>query len=237
MIHYLQLPFQFDAEKMKQELQQLQSVQWPLHYQVKHYEGEWSAFSLRSTTGDEGNVFISPTDQAQYRDTPLLQKTPYIKQVLSQFHFPLEAVRLLKLSPGSIIKEHKDDGLYYEKGAIRLHIPIHTNSAVEFKVDGENIIMKEGECWYCNFNRPHSLANRGSSDRIHLVIDGLVNDWVSQLFERSDLPVKKESEIAEGPDEKTTREIILNLRSQHNETANRLADEMEAALNSRNLKE
>jgi hypothetical protein len=29
------------------------------------------------------------------------------------------------------------------------------------------------------------VANRGDSDRAHLVIDAVVNDWVAGLFERA----------------------------------------------------
>jgi hypothetical protein len=40
--------------------------------------------------------------------------------------------------------------------------------------------MKEGECWYLNFNLPHRVKNSGTADRIHLVIDCVVNDWLLQ---------------------------------------------------------
>jgi hypothetical protein len=43
--------------------------------------------------------------------------------------------------------------------------------------------MREGECWYVNFNLAHAVENRGASDRVHLVIDGLVNDWVRTVFD------------------------------------------------------
>jgi hypothetical protein len=29
------------------------------------------------------------------------------------------------------------------------------------------------------------VANRGAEDRVHLVIDAVVNDWVTALFERA----------------------------------------------------
>jgi hypothetical protein len=42
--------------------------------------------------------------------------------------------------------------------------------------------MNEGECWYIDANFEHSVANRGKQDRIHLVIDGIRNDWTDDLF-------------------------------------------------------
>lgn len=230
MIHYLQLNFPTDINELKKELHQLQSREWPLHYQTLHYEGEWSALSLRSTNGRSDNPIISPDGSATYRDTELLEQCPYINELLSRIHCPIEAVRLLKLTPGSVIKEHTDADLCFEKGAIRLHIPITTNPGVEFLVDGEPLRMAEGECWYCNFNRPHALANRGITDRIHLVIDALVNDWVKDLFNGNKVLVKKEAEDRISTDPHTTKEIIYHLRALNTPAANLLADEMEARL-------
>jgi len=42
--------------------------------------------------------------------------------------------------------------------------------------------MAEGECWYLDFNLPHYVDNRSSDDRIHLVVDCHVNDWVTSLL-------------------------------------------------------
>ena len=86
--------------------------------------------------------------------------------------------------PGSIIKEHKDFKLGFEDGEIRLHIPILTNPSVEFILDGARVLMNEGECWYLNLNLPHRVANRGTSDRIHLVVDCVLNDWLRELLLR-----------------------------------------------------
>lgn len=45
--------------------------------------------------------------------------------------------------------------------------------------------MKPGELWYLNVNRYHSVTNGGSTDRIHLVIDCIVNDWLREMAEIS----------------------------------------------------
>ena len=38
--------------------------------------------------------------------------------------------------------------------------------------------MAEGECWYLNFSLPHKVANNGDKDRIHLVVDCMLNHWL-----------------------------------------------------------
>jgi mannose-6-phosphate isomerase-like protein (cupin superfamily) len=227
MIKYLQLPFYFDAVQMQQELQQLTGNQWQLHYQKKHYDGEWSAIPLRSSNGAADNVLIDVTNDAVYTNTSLLLQSPYLTEVLQTFKCNLQAVRLLKLGAGAVIKEHRDAELYFEKGFFRIHIPVLTNDAVEFCLDGEQLQLKEGECWYMNFNLPHSLQNKGITDRVHLVIDGEVNDWVKKLFNHSDVLNKKEiSEHAlYGNEEK--QKIIDALRMMNTAVGNKLADEME----------
>ena len=57
-----------------------------------------------------------------------------------------------------------------------------TDAAVVFIVDGHPIPMQQGECWYADFDRPHSVKNESAQERIHLVIDGKRNGWTDTLF-------------------------------------------------------
>lgn len=225
MIKYLQLPFHFDVKKIQEELLNIDSVTWNKHYQKLHYEGDWSAIALRSVNGEAGNILVSPGNNPVYKNTFFLNSSYYFKEVLSCFQCPLQAVRLLKLNAGAVIKEHKDAELCYEKGEIRIHIPVITHDDVEFYLDKERMNIKEGECWYMNFNLPHSVNNKSSVDRIHLVIDATVNDWIKKLFSQNSLSKKEMDEP--GYDEKTRKMIITELRELNTEIANRLADEME----------
>lgn len=227
ILKYLQLPFHFDPYRLQQETSRLAGAQWQLHYQTRHYEGAWSAIPLRSVEGQAENIFVSPVETATYADTAFLIRSSYFNEVLATFQCPLKAVRLLKLNTGAVIKEHRDADLCFEKGEVRFHIPVVTHEEVEFILDNERIQLKEGECWYMNFNLPHSIHNKSGIDRIHLVIDAVVNDWVKELFAQPGL-IRKETEES-GPDPETQKKIIASLRELNTETANRLADEMEAA--------
>ena len=232
MIKYLQLAFTFDVPGMQEELSRLSARQWPLHYQSRHFEGEWSSLALRSIDGRADNSLISPLDDAPYFDTELLQSSPRMREALGRFQCPLLAVRLLRLTPGSVIREHTDGGLNFEQGLIRIHIPVITNPGVEFLLQGEMLSMREGECWYCNFNLPHALANRGETDRVHLVIDAVVNDWVKELF-AGPLVLQRKliDDPSEKPDEQTRKEMIFHLRQLNTPVSNKLADELEAQRN------
>jgi hypothetical protein len=105
--------------------------------------------------------------------------------VLAAFACPLQAVRLMRLAPGSVIKEHHDHDLSFEQGMVRIHIPVVTNERVDFRLNGARVAMPAGSSWYLRLSDPHSVANRGADDRVHLVIDAGVNDWVAALFERA----------------------------------------------------
>lgn len=183
MVETLKLPLYFDPALLKADLQQFGLEAWVPHFNKPYYEGEWSGVALRSVNGEDGRLYPDPTAQSAFADTPSLGRCPYIQQVLSTFQCHLEAVRLLKLRAHSSIREHKDYNLGYEDGEVRFHIPILTNHDVEFYLNQRRIVMNEGECWYLDFNLPHRVINNSSSDRVHLVIDCVVNDWVREFFE------------------------------------------------------
>jgi quercetin dioxygenase-like cupin family protein len=69
-----------------------------------------------------------------------------------------------------------------EDGVARVHIPIKTSADVDFYLDRERIEMNEGEAWYLNFNLKHSVRNTGGAERVHLVVDCVVNDWLRSFF-------------------------------------------------------
>ena len=235
IIKYLKLPFVFDAGLLQQEVNALSAPQWLPHYQVKHYEGEWSAIPLRSIGGKADDIIISPTDNRDYRDTVFLESSPYLQKVLQTFQCPLQAVRLLKLNAGSSIKEHRDAELNFESGEIRLHIPVLTHADVEFFLDKERLTPQEGECWYMNFNLLHAVHNNSTINRVHLVIDAVVNDWVTTIFNSPDIVVKKETEdLSKVFDETTKKQMILQFREMNTATSNKMADELEKELSTAN---
>ena len=228
IIKYLQFPFFFDAGLLQQEVNALSVMQWLPHYQVKHYEGTWTAIPLRSIGGRVDNILVSPTSNPDYQDTLFLTHSSYLKKVLQTFQCKLQAVRLLKLNAGSIIKEHRDAELNFEKGEIRIHIPVITHSDVEFLLDKESMQLREGECWYMNFNLPHTIHNKSNIDRVHLVIDAMVNDWVKEIFTNGDCPVKKEIEdTSERYDEATKKQMIIQFREMNTAVSNQMAEELE----------
>jgi hypothetical protein len=183
-VAHVKLPMNFDVTRLQADLAGIRPDEWTAHFNTSYYDGLWSGIALRTTEGAHVPLYPDPSKNT-FVDLEALERCPYIGEVLAAFHCPLQLVRLLKLAPGSNIKEHRDYNLSYEDGEVRLHIPIQTNAEVEFAVDGRPLAMGAGECWYINFNLPHRIHNRGTIDRVHLVIDCVLNDWLREMLPRS----------------------------------------------------
>ena len=182
MLPSFRLTPHFDATRLQADLDGIVASDFVPHFNTGYYTGDWSAVPLRSVGGLAANIYPDPTRKKAFADTPLLARCPYVRDVLAFFACPQQAVRFLRLRAGSVVKEHTDLDLGYEDGEVRLHIPVRTNPEVIFLLGGARVVMREGECWYNNFNLPHSVENRGPTDRIHLVIDCVVNDWLRALL-------------------------------------------------------
>jgi len=224
MVSHAKLPVPAPLEDFQREVLSL-TPNWVAHFNQKHYEGEWSVLSLRSPGGKSDQIIPDQIQKGEYSNTELLDACPAIRVWLHQFQCPLLSVRLLKLKSNSIIKEHRDHELAFENGEARLHVPIFTNPYVEFYLNNNLVKMQEGECWYINANLPHRVSNLGPADRIHLVMDCVVNNWLKSVFE------KGEQYFAEVNTSNETRKIIQELRLQNTEVSNRLANELENQLN------
>lgn len=181
VVAHRKLPITFDPVRLQLDLAAIEPGEWTPHFNRSYYDGEWSGVALRTTEGAHVAMYPDPSKK-DFVDLPVLQRCPYIRDILDWFECPLQVVRLLKLGPGSNIREHRDYNLSYEDGEVRIHIPIQTNAAVEFAVEGKALTMEPGECWYINFNLPHRIHNRGLTDRVHLVIDCIRNPWIESFF-------------------------------------------------------
>ncbi len=182
----LKLPLQFEPALLQADLREITAEEFVAHFNTAYYQGDWSVAPLRSVGGRARHIYPDPTAKNAFADTALLAHCPYVRHVLASFSCPQQAVRFMRLKAGSTIKEHRDYELGFEDGEVRVHIPIVTNPEVEFVLSGVRVDMKEGECWYHNFNLPHRVANKGTVDRIHLVLDCVVNDWLRELLLSAD---------------------------------------------------
>lgn len=82
---------------------------------------------------------------------------------------------LVNLPANTFIGEHVDKGESLDK-CMRCHVPIITNKNVIFKIEEEVKNLKPGEVWEINNTKKlHSVQNAGTEDRVHLIIDWMMN--------------------------------------------------------------
>jgi len=191
----VKLDLSFDLARMQQEVLDL-----PLHDFI-----EYSVLPLttpiaipESAREHSGPIDYADGSWATWHDTPLLPNCPYLSEVVAFFrsHTTVTLVRLLRLASGGFIKEHCDPtlGLEQERSVIRLTIPILSNGQVEFCLNGTLVPMSPGECWYLRFSDPHKAWNSGETERVHLSVDMIPNEWVRSLIAgRGDHPYRASS--------------------------------------------
>lgn len=237
MIKYVQLKQRFDVTQLQLDVQQLETALWKPHYNDKHYEGDWSALPLRSINGRLDNCVSIHSSSLQknmtYRDTSYLDNCLYLQWLISYFECEKMSVRLMKLNAGAIIKEHTDYDMSFEEGEARFHIPIVTNTGVDFFIEDEKIPLQEGECWYLNLSLKHRVNNFGNTNRIHLVIDCKVNDWIKNLLNEQGVLKQEFTEKTTEPTYTSAEKIkiIQQLRLIATPVSIELANTMEAGNN------
>jgi Aspartyl/Asparaginyl beta-hydroxylase len=180
----LRLPFDFDPALLARDLESAVTAGWRRHFIRQNYAGEWDIIALRAPMGARHpvqQIYANPFVE-DYVDTEVLARCPYFGDILRRFSCPLRSARLMRLGPGSVIKEHTDELVGIEDGTVRLHIPIVTNDAVDFRLNGARLTMKPGETWYVAVAGPHSVANRGATERVHLVIDAVLDAWLTDVM-------------------------------------------------------
>lgn len=148
-------------------------------------EGIWNADTTRQTSFSPHkhtkSIFINNVD-LQWNGAGYPIKKHTITSMLNQYtdeivstlekHFNGRVGRTLyiNLPAGCEISKHVDNG-YYLMNTHRCHIPIMTNDDVDFYLGEETLNMKAGTCYEINNAKLHGVNNRGSTDRIHLLID------------------------------------------------------------------
>jgi hypothetical protein len=85
----------------------------------------------------------------------------------------IQQAMFTRLHAGVSIGRHKDKGEVTAK-THRIHVPVITNNECIFTVDDISKHLQAGEIWIIdNVDKFHSVANMGTIDRVHLIIDAM----------------------------------------------------------------
>ncbi len=175
-------PFAFDANRLSSDAARFEASEWKPHFNIHNYYGDWSVIPLRAVAGASSPIYPDPDDAMGYFETEFMARCSYVPEIVESLKCDLQTVRFLKLGPGSEIRRHRDYELGPEDGFIRVHIPAITNDKVTFTLDDQPLSLSAGEVWFLNVNKYHSVKNGGTTERVHLVIDCVMNEWVSAFL-------------------------------------------------------
>ncbi len=177
---FVQLPLLFDAQRLAQEVGQIQQSAWLPHPQG--FPGN-DFLPLVSVRGDPNNDNF----QGQMRPTPFLEQCPYLIDVLASLGVSLGRTRLMRLLGHAEVTPHVDVH-YYWRDRMRVHVPIVTQPTVRFMCGSQEVNMKEGECWIFDTWSKHRVINDAERARIHLVVDTVGGEKFWDLATRGRAP-------------------------------------------------
>ncbi len=159
---FIRLPYQFDAERLALELDNLSHCEW-----LPHPSGMTGNQALPLVSRDGGS---NDDFDGRMKQTGYLADSPYIQQCMHHIDEVYGRSRLMALDPGSEVSRHVDFN-YHWLTRVRIHIPVVTNPDVIFYCGDEHVHMEAGSCWIFDSWRHHRVVNGGSERRTHLVLD------------------------------------------------------------------
>ncbi len=116
-------------------------------------------------------VFESAIRPALAMTAEHFEETPQGQRLIKQYGLGyFIRATLVKLKAGCGITAHQDLNFSLTHSH-RVHLPIITNDDVWFTVGNEALNIKEGQLIEINNRRMHSVENKGSADRVHLILD------------------------------------------------------------------
>ncbi len=161
--HFVQLPLQFDAERLAAEVAAIPEPAWRPHPQGFAGNAALPLIALHGNPADDAA-------NGPMRPTPHLERMPYFRQVLARLGTVWGRTRLMRLDGNAEASAHCDVH-YYWQDHIRVHVPVETTPAVRFTCGEHAVHMAAGECWIFDTMRRHSAVNPEPTRRIHLVAD------------------------------------------------------------------
>lgn len=209
-IPHLDLGFQFDVEKLLQEVSSIDSYRSykSLYNESKElYEKNWSGASLISLDGsifgDMEELKVYPSIQP--KRTALADKCPYLMSILDTLQASNERSRIMRISPHGQLDWHSHV-LHHKQNVKRLvvQVPIYVPKGFRYSVVNINDFNKlkkgievkthdmeyvPGRAYVFNSYHPHNVFNPSQEHRITLmtyVMYDNVKDLISKAVENYD---------------------------------------------------
>jgi hypothetical protein len=148
--------------------------------------GSWRTCMLWNWNGDSADAQIRDYVGAAQM-TELGRKLGYVEELMTaSFDLSkLRFARLTRLAPGTVVLPHRDY-VELESDLVRIHVPLQT--APEAYASEEQTIyrMGQGQVWFLDATKVHSIGNFAKRDRVHLLLDFQADHPTSVFIQQHD---------------------------------------------------
>jgi len=180
----LRLPLVVDAARLAAEVEALGGDVWGTTDGRVGVHRVAEALFLRGHAPAEGDL---PVD-----DRPVLDRLPYVREVLALLGAPPLRCLLARLPAGRRIAPHIDRAPYFAK-TLRIHVPVTTTERVFMLCAGLSYHLRAGEVWALNNSTHHGVWNGDPVQaRTHLICDFLPTPRLLGLLAAGDRSLGRE---------------------------------------------
>lgn len=179
---FYRLPLRFDAQRLAQEVGALTQDKWRPH--PLRPPGN-TAVPLVAVDGDADSHSVC----GPMRTTPVLDRCPYIRQVLASFRTALGQCRLVRVDADAEVPDQVDTD-YGWMQRLQIHVPVVTFPEVRFVCNDKTVHIPAGESWIIDTWRRHSVVNPTDERRVHLVMETVGSPFVWELVAQAQWPAE-----------------------------------------------
>jgi len=180
---FYQLPLHFEVEPLQQEISQFTDHDWC----SRSVETAGNAAIILVAVGGQSNDDFAIT--GQMATTAILERCPYLKQVLTAFNSPVSRCRLVRLTGNSETPPHSEINYHWFRH-LPIYIPIQMATGIKLLSEQQSIEMAAGEAWTVDTTRPHWMLNPQTQDCIHLVVELRMSAYLATLLSSSEKTVQ-----------------------------------------------
>lgn len=132
--------------------------------------GTWISHVLANGSGDaDDDIFREHT--GPLRATALGRRVPYVMALVDEHFHPdgLMWARLFSVEDGMLVSHR--DFVEFERGYLRVHLPLQTDPTCLHSEESEVFHMRAGEVWALDATRVHAACSLSRFRRISLCLD------------------------------------------------------------------
>jgi hypothetical protein len=107
----------------------------------------------------------------------------------------------MTLDPGGHVPDHVDSWHSLGTGLVRMQLAIDVGDGAGLRLDGHDLRVRDGELWYTDVSRTHSVTNTSPRPRVNVLLDVEITEPFVEAMgarvQRGELLVARRASLAE----------------------------------------